>query len=97
MRLEIEDDVGFKWALVYDRNWVLMYHTVLLYHDHAEWDGGREHLCLRYYDRDRHNQPIDKRMWVCGACNHKVPVEVEEYYDMVVWGLETGMFDEETT
>jgi hypothetical protein len=98
VRLEIEDNKGFKWVLRVgiDRG----KRAMLLMHSHANWlprepSDGAEYLCMYYYDRDKPNQRIENRRWTCGACSHEVPPEVVEYYNKVTWGLDTMMFDDE--
>jgi hypothetical protein len=106
MRLEIEDDIGFKWVLRLGQSrsgavggGESKRKALLLMHSHARWEtkpsGGAEYLCLRYWNSNEPNQPIDQRDWSCGACSHKVPPEVERYYDTVRWGLDTLMFEDE--
>jgi hypothetical protein len=103
MRLEITDDIGFKWVLrianrLGGKRAMLLMHC----HPYGGWvtpvpreAGVNEYLCLYYYDRDKPSIPIEQRDWSCGACSHKVPPEVVEYYKKVEWGLDTGMFDDE--
>jgi hypothetical protein len=101
VRLEIEDNKGFKWVLRVgtDRGWGGKRATLLM-HSHANWlsrepSDGAEYLCMYYYDSENPNQPIDERRWTCGSCSHEVPPEVVEYYNTVKWGLDTMMFDDE--
>jgi hypothetical protein len=101
VRLEIEDNKGFKWALrVSNTLGADNKQAMLLMHCHKGWlprepSDGAEYLCLYYYDQRKPNQPIDKRIWSCGACDHAVPPEVIEYCNKVKWGLDTMMFDDE--
>jgi hypothetical protein len=108
VRLEIEDNIGFKWVLVVGKDVDPRYYRegFLLYHSHGvfcsyagelTYDPEHNHLCLRFRDSEKPNQPLDQRVWTCGACSHEVPTEVVDYYNMVKWGLSTMMLEEETT
>jgi hypothetical protein len=102
VRLEIEDDIGFKWVLrtgsSFGERVLILMHSHNYFGrevDKPPFTGKNEYLCLHYYDSDKPNQPIDQRVWTCGSCSHKVPPEVERYYETVEWGLDTMMFDDE--